>query len=59
MMKRSLAIVTLVIIALAVPASMLAQQNSKSVPLKIDWDKVNAEATRLFTEYIRIHSRPN
>ena len=30
MMKRSLAIVTLVILALAVPASMLAQQNSKA-----------------------------
>jgi len=30
MMKRSLAIVTLVILALAVPASILAQQNSKS-----------------------------
>jgi hypothetical protein len=30
MMKRSLAIVTLVILTLAVPASMLAQQNSKA-----------------------------
>ena len=29
-MKRSVAIVTLVILALAVPASMLAQQNSKA-----------------------------
>jgi hypothetical protein len=29
-MKRSLAIVTLVILALTVPASMLAQQNSKA-----------------------------
>jgi hypothetical protein len=31
MMKRSLGIVTLVILALTVPASMLAQQNSKAV----------------------------
>jgi len=30
MMKRSLAIATLVILALAVPATLLAQQNSKA-----------------------------
>jgi acetylornithine deacetylase/succinyl-diaminopimelate desuccinylase-like protein len=55
-MKPRLAIVTLVILALTIPVQMLAQ-GGKAIPpgqLRIDWDQVNAEATRRLAEYVRI-----
>jgi acetylornithine deacetylase/succinyl-diaminopimelate desuccinylase-like protein len=55
-MKPRFVIAALLILALAVPATMLAQ-GSEAVPpgqLRIDWNQVNAEATRWLAEYIRI-----
>jgi hypothetical protein len=46
MMKRSLAIVTLVILALAVPASMLAQQSGATINVVGTWKLVSVETLR-------------
>jgi hypothetical protein len=60
MMKRSLAIVTFVILALAVPVSMLAQQNSKAEKeVRAVVDEINqanrtggAEGAAVFEKYL-------
>ena len=55
-MKPRFVIVMLLVLALIVPATMLAQGTKAAPPgqLRIDWNQTNAEATRWLAEYVRI-----
>lgn len=53
-MKRTVLFVVLAVLALTCHLSAQTDQLTQARELRIDWDHVNAEATQLLAEYVRI-----